>query len=330
MEIRHLQYFKQVCADRNISKAAENLFITQQGLSHAIQMLERELGVFLFRRNKNGVVPTEEALILLNEAEGILTLFDALNEKMSAVSQTAKGVVRLALTAGAMSYFAPKLIGEFRNRYPNIKLQLVEKPDMICETLLSNGEVDIAYTTGPVNDEAIEWRPLFSDSVMIMMRKSNPLAARNTLRFEDMKTENFILPPVDFKWHNIIIDCCRDAGFEPKISDAIGDLQAMFRIITENGGIGFIHKNLADTFLKHEIALAPLFPDEKLYWELGCAKKKGVKLGHAVHLLMEYIDEISMGPGGFPSESESASKEKNKKKSPPSLRGDDLFDISVK
>ncbi|MDR1572404.1 MAG: LysR family transcriptional regulator, partial [Clostridiales Family XIII bacterium] len=281
MEIRHLQYFRQVCADRSMTKAAENLFITQQGLSHAIKMLERELNVSLFFRNKSGVVPTEAAMGLLGEAEEILVLFDALKEKMQAASQATEGIVRLALTAGAMSYFAPKFVGEFHERYPHIKLHLVEKPDMACERLLANGEVDVACTTGPVDNASIEWRLLFSDSVIIMMRKSNPLAARDSLCFRDLEREDLILPPIDFKWHDIIIKSCRDAGFEPRISYTIGDLHAVFRIITENGGIGFMHKNLADTFREREIALVPLHPDEKLHWRLGCAKKKGARLSQA-------------------------------------------------
>jgi DNA-binding transcriptional LysR family regulator len=304
MEIRHLQYFKQVCEDRNLSKAARNLFITQQGLSHAIQTLERELGVSLFLRSKNGVTPTAAAVYLLGEAEEVLILFDALKEKMSAMSKAASGKVTLSLTIGAMSYFAPKLVGEFQERHPKIELRLVENPDMICDESVLNGKADIACTTGPVDSDAIEWIPLFSDSVMIMMRKDNPLATREALGFEDLKSEDLILPPVDFKWHNIIIDRCRDAGFEPNISYSIGDLHAMFRIIAENGGVGFVHNNLAETFRERKIALIPLLPDEKLYWRLGLTKKKGSKLSHAAQLVAEYISEISTDRAAFPEANE--------------------------
>ncbi|MDR1246411.1 MAG: LysR family transcriptional regulator [Clostridiales Family XIII bacterium] len=295
MEIRHLQYFKQVCEDRNLSKAAKNLFITQQGLSHAIQTLERELNVSLFLRNKNGVTPTAAATYLLSETEEVLTLFDALKEKMSAMSKAASGKVTLSLTIGAMSYFAPKLVGEFHERHPQIELRLIENPDMLCDESVLNGKADIACTTGPIDGDMIEWLPLFSDSVMIMMRKDNPLAMRDTLSFDDLKSEDFILPPVEFKWHNIIIDRCRDVGFEPSISYSIGDLHAMFRIIAENGGVGFVHNNLAETFRERMIALIPLLPDEKLYWRLGLARKKGSKLSSAAQLVAGYISEISAG-----------------------------------
>jgi DNA-binding transcriptional LysR family regulator len=298
VEIRHLQYFKQVCEDGNLSKAAENLFITQQGLSHAIQTLERELGISLFLRNKSGVVPTPAAMYLLSEAKEILRLFDELKDKMSAMSKSANGTVTLSLTIGAMSYFAPKLVGEFHERHPHIELHLVENPDIRCDELVVKGKVDIACTTGPVNDEKIEWFPLFSDDVMIMMRRSNPLAKLDTINFEDLKDEDFILPSPEFKWHNIIIDRCRDAGFEPNISYSIGDLHATYHIIVENGGIGFVHKNLAGTLQDRGIAMAPLAPDEKLYWRLGLAKKRGVKLSNAAQLLAGYISEISAQPQG--------------------------------
>jgi DNA-binding transcriptional LysR family regulator len=293
MEIRQLQYFKQVCEDRSLSKAAENLYITQQGLSHAIQTLEKEIGVSLFLRSKNGVVPTEAAANFLDEVGDVLDAFEALKTKMRMMAESANGKVKVSLTPGAMSYLVPKLVSEFHERYPKIELKIVENPDTLCESYTASGDVDMACTTGPVANEALEWFPLFTDDVVIMMRKDNPLAAREILDFKDLKNEKFILPPREFKWHDIIIDRCNEAGFEPNIFYEVGDLNVTYNIIKENCGIGFMHKNLAESFGVRETVIVPLAPDKKLYWHLGIVKRKSAKLSYAAQIVAGYISEIS-------------------------------------
>jgi DNA-binding transcriptional LysR family regulator len=293
MEIRQLQYFKQVCKDKSLSKAAENLYITQQGLSHAILTLEKEIGVALFLRSKNGVVPTEAAANFLDEVSEVLDAFEALKKKMRTMAESADGKVRVSLTPGAMSYLVPKLVSEFHERYPKIELKIVENPDTLCEEYTANGEVDIACTTGPIANEALEWFPLFKDSVVIMMRKDNPLASREILDFEDLKNEKFILMPRAFKWHDIIIGRCKEAGYDPDIFYEVGDLNVTYNIIKENGGIGFMHQNLAESFGVRETTIVPLAADEKLYWHLGLVKKRRTKLSYAAQIVAGYISEIS-------------------------------------
>jgi DNA-binding transcriptional LysR family regulator len=293
MEIRQLQYFKQVCEDRSLSKAAENLYITQQGLSHAIQTLEKEIGAALFLRSKNGVVPTEAAANFLEEVCDVLNAFEALKKRMRAMAESANGKVKVSLTPGAMSYLVPKLVSEFHERYPKIELKIVENPDTLCEECAVSGAVDIACTTGPIDNEALEWFPLFKDSVVIMMRKDNPLSSREILDFEDLKDEKFILPPKAFKWHDIIIHRCKEAGFDADIFYEVGDLNVTYNIIKENGGIGFMHKNLAESFGVRETVIVPLAPDKKLSWHLGLVKRKGVNLSYAAQVVAGYISEIS-------------------------------------
>ena len=293
MEIRHLQYFKQVCEDKSFSKAAENLFITQQGISRAIQTLEKDLGITFFVRGKNGVTLTEMGVNVVPDVENLLDSFNKFQEKMQSLSQAASGIVKISLTLGAMSYLVPRLLEEFDTKYPNIELQLAEKPDTLCEELVSNGKVDIACTTGPIENELLEWIPLFQDSVMVMMRRDNPLSQKEYLVFEDLKSEKFVLPSKEFKWHNIIIERCNEVGFNPNISYSIGDLSVTFNIIKQNGGVGFLNKNLSASFDDKENTFVLLLPDKKLKWHMGLLKKKGVSVTYATQAVINYIVDIA-------------------------------------
>ncbi|MDR1816482.1 MAG: LysR family transcriptional regulator [Clostridiales Family XIII bacterium] len=292
MEIRQLQHFRQVCLDRNLSRAAENLYITQQGLSHSIGKLERELGVTLFLRTKNGVVPTEAALSFREDVDAFLLSFDALKQKMQKVAGEAKGSLRLAMTPGATTRFVPWLVGAFSERYPGIDLTILESPDGVIEDQIIQDVCDLGCSHEPRDKEQIEWFPLFRDDVVVMMRRDNPLALRGAVRFADLSTEKFIMLPPEFRWHDEILGLCRAAGFEPHVAYTTWDINITFNLIREVGGIGFLHRDLGQSFRKDEIALVPLHEDEGVRWELGLLRKRGRRQNFACDVLFEYIREI--------------------------------------
>ncbi|MDR3295788.1 MAG: LysR family transcriptional regulator [Clostridiales Family XIII bacterium] len=293
MEIRHMQHFRQACKDLSLSKAAENLFISQQGLSHSIGKLEHELGVTLFVRTKNGVIPTEAALSFIDDVEHVLLSFDAVKSKMHMTAKTVRGAVNIAMTPGATSHFVPKLVEEFVGLHPQIELRIKEGADGVIEGLVLSDESDIACTLGPVNTEIFDWTPLLTDDVMVMMRHDNPLACHAHVRFADLKNEKFIMLPPEFKWHHVIKERSNEAGFEPQVAFVTWDINIMFNLIKSVGGIGFLHRDIGRSFRTDENALLPIAKDEGLRWELGIISKKNRKLSQAGDVVANYIRKIA-------------------------------------
>jgi DNA-binding transcriptional LysR family regulator len=293
VEIRQLQYFRQVCLDRSLSKAAENLFITQQGLSHSIGKLERELGVLLFLRTKNGVIPTEAALSFKLDVEDLLLSYETLQTKMYASAREAKGTLHLALTPGATTHFVPWLIGEFAELYPDIELRIAEAPDGLIEERILSDAYELACTHAPINREQLEWFSLMKDEVVVMMRKDNPLAQNSFVRIPDLKNEKFIMLPPEFRWHDEIIKLCHESNYDPQITYMTWDINITFNIIRDVGGIGFLHRDLGQSFRTDKIALVPIHPNEGIRWELGLMRRKGRKQNYACEVLFDYIQKVA-------------------------------------
>jgi DNA-binding transcriptional LysR family regulator len=293
VEIRQLQYFKQVCKDRSLSRAAENLFITQQGLSHSIGKLEHELGVTLFVRTKNGVVPTDAAQDFIPDVDDLLASFASLHEKMKNTTKSARGVVRMAMTPGAIRHFAPRLVGEFSEIYPQIDILIKECPDGRIDKMLLTEESDLACTLGPIDAKALSWTRLFTDDVMVMMRHDNPLVGRRFVNISELRNEKFIMLPPEFKWHHTIHRLCREAGFEPHIAFTTWDINITFNLIHDVGAVGFLHRDIAQSFRTDENALVQLVPGSEVYWEMGLARKKARKLSYACDVVSDYIIETA-------------------------------------
>jgi DNA-binding transcriptional LysR family regulator len=199
------------------------------------------------------------------------------------------------MTPGATRHFVPGLLGEFAKRHPHIEIRVMESPDGIIDEMLLAEKSDLACTLGPVDTDSLDWTPLFTDDVMVMMRRDNPLAARRFVNIAELKNEKFIMLPPEFKWHKTILRLCSEAGFEPNIAFITWDINITFNLIRDVGGVGFLHRDLAQSFRTDENALVQLVPGSEVYWEMGIARKKNRKLSYVCDIVSDFIIENAAG-----------------------------------
>ena len=293
MEIKQLKYFKQIYEAGSFSKAAEKLGITQQGLSLSIEKLENELGVVLFLRGKKGVSPTQIAAHFKGDVDRLVEAADEFKIRVQEAGRGINGIVKLSLTRGVVSYFVPRLLSDFHDLYPNIDLRITEMTDAVCETATASGVSDVACLLGPVKSKEFDWTLLFEDAVSVMMHKDNPLASRASLTFADLAKEQFILPPVEYRWHQTIVDLCRKAGYEPNVAYISDDLTLTYNMIQGGGVISFVNNDIVSTFRPGDQALVALSSNGKLSFKVGLIRHKSHESGYAEEALIGFLREIS-------------------------------------
>jgi len=257
MELKQLWYFKHVYETGSFSRAASALSITQQGLSLSIGKLEKELGVIFFLRSKAGVTPTEIAKAFKDDVDMILKDTTELKTNIQTASRQVNRNVKIGLTPAATPFFVPRLLSEFVDRYPYIKLDINEMADQASELAIQQNKIDLACVMNVANAKNVDTVPLFEDEVMVVVRKDNPLAKREFLRFADLGNESFILPPEDFNWCGMIFDLCDSAGFQPNISYVTSDIELTYGIVGASDCIAFISKKFISSFREGETSADP-------------------------------------------------------------------------
>jgi len=133
MEIWQIKYFIQVCNDKSFSKAAENLHISQQGLSKAIKNLEDEMKISLFYRSTKGVKPTEFGKLLLERSRKVVCEFDLMTDFLYDKAKLKKGTISIGLPHSLYTNFFAAIICEFEEIYHDIKLEIFESGSLVCE-----------------------------------------------------------------------------------------------------------------------------------------------------------------------------------------------------
>lgn len=276
MEIRQLKYFTEIYKYRNFSRAAEACFISSQGMSMAMLRLEEELACKLFVRTAKGLLPTPQGEYLYPRALQMLTLMDEC-ETYFKKSADKDGFLRMMASHGTIEEFAGIPMARFKDNYPNVHLDVQETFDVICDSSVENGAVEMALTVGPVDEKKFDYHLLYSSRHALIVHKDHPLAARDVISAADLAHIPVAVMRDTTKTYHVFRDACRRAGFEPTVSIFADNILLVFYMAEMNQSVGISTISLANRLSRPNLRAIP-FDDPVLDWNIYLIKLKNAKL----------------------------------------------------
>jgi DNA-binding transcriptional LysR family regulator len=241
-ELRHLVYFREVARQLHFRKSAESLAVAQPALSRAIAQLEEALDADLLNRTRRGVELTAAGKLLLERIEPLLRGLAALAPDLHAVAAGEVGHVRVAFTGLAMATVLPRILREFHQRHPRIRLELTESPTSAQLAALQAGEFACGFFHPDAPTPGLRTRVLLRERNGVLLPAAHALATNNTLRLRDLAQTPFVLFP---RAHNAgfydrILSAFASAGITPRIAEEIWP---------RANGIGLVRAGLGATFM---------------------------------------------------------------------------------
>jgi len=276
MEIRQLKYFTEVYKYRNFSRAARACFISSQGISMAILRLEEELSCRLFNRTARGLVPTAQGEYLYPRARQILALLDECGRYFEK-SAGKEGFLTVVLSLGTIEEFAGIPIARFKEKYPNIHLDVQETFDVICDASVENGVVELALTVGPLDTKKFDAELLFSSRHALIVHKDHPLAGRESVSVTELRGVPVAVMRDSTKTYGVYRDACRRAGFEPTVSIFADNILLVYYMAEMNQSVGISTVALAGRLSRPNLRAIP-FDDPVFDWNVYLIKLKNAKL----------------------------------------------------
>ncbi|WP_378956833.1 LysR substrate-binding domain-containing protein [Pelosinus sp. sgz500959] len=183
------EYIYEVYKEKNFSKAAQNLYISQPALSAAIKKIEKRLGSSIFDRSSNPVQLTEAGIEYIKSIEKIMDIENRFENYLSNLNQLKTGRLSIGASNVFASFILPAIITKFTNKYPAIKVNLVEANSAHLEDQLFSGALDFVIDNYPLN-EAIYEKHLFCRECLILAVpqkfSSNSLAQEYQLSIDDI------------------------------------------------------------------------------------------------------------------------------------------------
>jgi len=216
-----------------LTRAAEALFLSQPTVSLQLQALERELGTQLLERRRRRINLTDAGEALYELARPLVEGWENLDRDFQTrVKGLPGGRLTIAAGSSTIQYLLPDLVRRYRDRFPEVQLQLANVTGKDGLTLLRADEADFAVGSMLDVPNDIAWEPAYHYDPMLIMPPDHPLASKATITLQDLSPYGLILPPQRLSTYRLV-----DLVFQQR--------QVPYRVAIEVGGWDVIKEYVA-------------------------------------------------------------------------------------
>ena len=183
MTENELRYLLTIAEYGNITKAAQELFISQPSLSESLSKVEQEFGRPIFHRDRNGLTPTDFGQKYLDTAGKILELYRQMNLDLDEYRQMRRGTLNFGIPFNLGAYVLPRILPQFCQIYPEITVHFKENNSTELDKLMLSGKLDFSIMHYETPDPTITYEPLADDPFYLVM----PIAMTQKYYFPDYR-----------------------------------------------------------------------------------------------------------------------------------------------
>lgn len=237
MKLSQLKYFQVVCKHNNLTRAAEELHISQPGLTHVIQEMEQEFGLTLFLRQNKGLVLTEEGRKFLEEANLLLQQSDYFVSRMKFLGQSNQ-IIRMGLPPASATLFFPSIMHMLHRQSPQIKIDVVEIGSLTDQQKILDGELDAALisTNAPVS-AAFGGYLLARTRICLYVTADHPFAEREQIPLREVCSIPLVMPTEESFLTTNTLKTCAQNKLTPDIMLHTNQIAIVSQLV-QNGTAG--------------------------------------------------------------------------------------------
>lgn len=289
LEIKQLKCFLEVTRTGNFTTASENLFITQPALSRIIKSLEDEIGAPLFIRTRKKLILTDAGRILKKHALKIENQLQQLDAELDKMFMQRKRQIRIGLPTITNSIFFSKLIASFHEEYPEVIFLLEEDGSKPVEEKVLNNLLDFGVVVLSEENENLDSIIFVNEKLKLVVSSSHRLAGKQEVSLQELKKEDFIMFDRDFVLRNLVINSCKEAGFQPKIISETSQLEFIQELVAYNIGITLLPEStcieLTDDFKTITVT------NPEIEWNLAMIWRKDASLSQIAQEFIRFAKE---------------------------------------
>lgn len=203
-----LEYIIALDTYRHFVTASEKCFVTQPTLSMQVKKLEESLGVTIFDRSKQPIVPTDIGEEIIAQARVILREAKRIDELLQQYRQETKGQLRVGIIPTLAPYLLPRFVGNFIRQYPEVQLHIQELQTHDIIRALQNDSIDVGLLVSPLKEPGLRVRPVFYEGILLYLHPRHPLRAQETVALETIDLEQLWLLNEGHCFRSQMINLC--------------------------------------------------------------------------------------------------------------------------
>lgn len=295
MDLRNLGYFTEVVRHGGFARATEAAHASQSTLSKAVAQLEDELGTRLLERERRGVRLTQAGEVVQRHALALLAGARQLRGEVEAIHDLEGGELRLGIPpVGSNVLFAP-LLKRYRERYPRVRIHLLERGSRALEQAVFSGELELAATLSP-HAPGLDAQPVCDDPMLVVLPQAHARSRARRFRFAWLAQSPLILFEKGFALNELIPAACARHGITLMETVRSGQVDFIVSLVAAGTGIALLPRvAVVDRALAGCVTVPLAGPD--LRWKLVLAWRSGAALSPAARAWLELVAGNPAPPG---------------------------------
>jgi DNA-binding transcriptional LysR family regulator len=239
--LKQLRAFCHAVKFGTVARAAEALFLSPSSVSLQLSALEKELGTRLLERTRPRLTLTSEGQVLYDIARPLVEGIESLDQQFRAQRQNLdQGEVNIAAGASTIQYLLPPLVRDYRERFPDVRLQLSNVTGKDGLALLRSDQVDFAVGSMLDVPHDVSYEPVHWFDPMLILPLDHPLVAKTDIALEDLSPYGLILPPQRLTTYRLVDLVFQQRKVPYRVAIEVGGWEVIKQYVAMGMGISIV------------------------------------------------------------------------------------------
>ncbi len=286
MTLFSYKVFVTIVEHMNFRKAAEELNLTPSAVSHCVSGMEEELGFPLFIRKNNKISLTGDAKSLLPYIKQLLLSENAVNQAIAEIQGFERGTVKLGCFNSVCISWIPKLVKNFSDKYPGIKIELFQGTYNDIVKWLENGTIDLGFLSVSSAGK-IPITPLYNDRLMCAVPKTFKTRNEGFITIDELKECDFVQPAENCDADSQML--FENSGFVAQSTCHVVDDMSILTMVQSGIGVCILPKMTVESY-NANVDVYPIYPEA--YRVIGISAFESTRKTPIVNKLYNMIVDL--------------------------------------
>lgn len=294
MDLKQLEYILEIAKEKNITHAAEKIFISQSALNQQLLKLEKELGAKLFYRYRNSWELTDVGKVYLENAEKILRIKKETYGKIEDLLGEKKGKLKVGIPQGRWIELFIYIYTNLKEKYPKIQIEPVELNVQELQRKISIGDIDIGIVSLEKKQQTKDkYLTLYREDLVLILPKNY----KKVINFDEnkivdissLKEEEFILPTTVSTSREIINEVFNLEKITPKVIFETSSMESLVKAVISGIGCGIVPYYYAEKY-KEKLKIYKL--KNQPQWDIAISYQKNTYISQILKDFIKYAKEF--------------------------------------
>jgi len=240
-----IKIFYKAAQLKSFTKAAQVLNLTQPAVTFQVKALEDEFNTLLFNRDLNRITLTHSGKILFHHAEKILNEYQKAFDTIGKVTGTIVGGIRIGAGLILGEYILPRLIGHFKQKYPDIEVSMLVGGSAKLIEDLRQGALDLIIVSEPISTPSFIVRPFIEDELIVIVNPQHKWAKGGMIEAEELLKEPIVFRESGSGTREVVTSFLKSNNISVKdlmVAMTMGSFEAVKSAVESGFGYGFVSK----------------------------------------------------------------------------------------